>query len=84
MFLGTECPLAKLYGRRLAELQSRYESSGVAILGINSNSQDSMTELAAYARRQGLNFPMLKDVGNRVADAMGAKRTPEMYMTDLH
>ena len=82
VFLGTECPLAKLYGPRLAELQSEFGDAGLAIVGINSNTQDSMTELTAYAERHKLSFPLLKDVGNRVADALGAERTPEVFLLD--
>ena len=81
-FLGTECPLAKLYGPRLNEVESKYKSKGVALIGINSNSQDSLTELAAYAHRFDVNYPLLKDTGNKVADAMSAKRTPEVYVLD--
>src|SRR5262245_44588233 len=33
-FTGTECPLAKLYGPRLAELARDYEPKGVAFIGI--------------------------------------------------
>jgi peroxiredoxin len=81
-FLGTECPLAKLYGPRLQSLSDKYESSGVVFIGINSNSQDSITELAAYARKHDLSFPQLKDVGNQVADQFDAKRTPEVFLLD--
>lgn len=79
-FLGAECPLAKLYGPRLQHLADEYADQGVAVLGVSSNVQDSVTELAAYARRHGLKFPILKDVGNRVADAFGAERTPEVFL----
>ena len=81
-FLGTECPLAKLYGPRLATLHSEYRARGVAFVGINSNAQDANTEIAAYARRHGIEFPMLKDSGNRVADQMSAVRTPEVFVLD--
>ena len=81
-FLGTECPLAKLYGPRLTKLAGEYKPQGVGFLGINSNSQDSITELAAYARRQAIEFPLLKDLGNHVADQMGASRTPEVFVLD--
>jgi peroxiredoxin len=72
VFLGTECPLAKLYGPRLAELSKKYAEKGVAFVGINANSQDSITEIAAYARVHEVDFPILKDVGNKVADAFAA------------
>src|SRR5271170_7571677 len=49
-FLGTECPLAKLYGPQLAELAGKYGPKGIAFIGIDSNSQDSLSEIAAYAR----------------------------------
>ncbi len=81
-FLGTECPLAKLYGPRLAALAAEYEPRGVAFLGINSNSQDSITEIAAYARRHDVGFPLLKDPGARVAEQFGAERTPEVFVLD--
>src|SRR5688572_32381643 len=45
VFLGTECPLAKLYGRRLAELDKTYADRGVQIIGVNSNQQDTLQEL---------------------------------------
>ncbi|WP_419581159.1 redoxin domain-containing protein [Stieleria magnilauensis] len=82
VFLGTECPLAKLYGPRLTDIQRRYADRGVQVIGINSNTQDSMTELAAYVHRHAIGFPMLKDPGNVVADALGATRTPEVFLID--
>lgn len=81
-FLGTECPLAKLYAPRLVELADEFESRGVTFVGINSNVQDSVTEMASYARRAGIEFPILKDVGNVVADQFGAIRTPEIFVLD--
>jgi peroxiredoxin len=81
-FLGTECPLVKLYSQRLNELADAYASKGVVLVGINSNRQDSITELEAFARRNEFEFPLLKDVGNQVADQFGAKRTPEMFVLD--
>ena len=82
VFLGTECPLAKLYGPRLAELHAKYSSRGVAFIGVNPNQQDSLTEIAAHARRHGLKFPVLKDTGNRLADQLSVTRTPEVVVWD--
>lgn len=82
VFLGCECPLAKQYAPRLRQLAAEYGEKGVAFIGINSNSQDTPTELAAYARTHELDFPLLKDPGNRVADQLGAQRTPEAFVLD--
>lgn len=81
-FLGTECPLVKLYGPRLQEMAQELKERGVGFVGINANSQDSITEIATYARRHNIGFPILKDLGNQVADQMGAVRTPEVFVLD--
>ncbi len=83
-FLGIECPLAKQYSVRLQELSQEYAGKGVTFLGVDANSQDSPTEIAAFVRRQGLEFPMLIDVGAKLADQLGATRTPEVVVLDQH
>src|SRR5262245_22066711 len=42
VFLGTECPLSKLYGKRLGEIDRELAGRGVQIVGINSNQQDTL------------------------------------------
>ena len=79
-FVGTECPLAKLYAPRLQEMSNSLSPKGVVFLGINSTRQDSITELSAHARKHGITFPVLKDLGNAVADQFGATRTPELFV----
>ncbi|MCA9213246.1 MAG: redoxin domain-containing protein [Planctomycetales bacterium] len=81
-FLGTECPLVKLYGPRLNELQNEFADRGVAIFGINANTQDSVTDIDGYMARHGISFPILKDTANRIADQLGAERTPEVFLLD--
>jgi peroxiredoxin len=81
-FVGVECPLVAHYAPRLAELAARYAPSGVAFVAIDSNQQDSLAEIAAFARRHKLELPLLKDPGNQMADALGAKRTPEVFLLD--
>lgn len=81
-FLGVDCPLAKLYAPRLQSLADRYRERGVAFVAIDANAQDRLPEIAAYARRYGLTFPVLKDGDQRVADQFGATRTPEVFVLD--
>ena len=49
VFLGTECPLAKLYGHRLAELAAEFEPKAVQFIGIDSNRQDSRPPAGRFA-----------------------------------
>jgi thiol-disulfide isomerase/thioredoxin len=81
-FLGTECPVAKLYGPRLAELARRYEPQQVAFVAIDANQQDTLAEMAQYARVAKIDFPFLKDPANAVADQFVAERTPEVFVLD--
>ena len=60
----------------------QFAEKGVALIGIDSNRQDAVTEMDAFARLNGLTFPILKDVGNKVADQFGATRTPEAFLLD--
>jgi peroxiredoxin len=81
-FVGCECPLARLYATRLQELQKQFPDDSVVWLLINSNQQDSLTELKGFAKSNGLTLPLLKDPGNKVADLFGASRTPEVFLLD--
>jgi len=81
-FLGTECPLAKLYAPRLADLAKQLPKDKVAFVAIDSNQQDSIEEIKAFAERNKIEFPVLKDVKNLVADHFGAIRTPEIFVLD--
>ena len=81
-FLGVECPLARLYAPRLQELSDEYAAKGVAFVAIDSNQQDSLTDLSAFAQQYGVKFPLLKDRDQAVADQFGAARTPEVFVLD--
>ena len=81
-FLGVECPLARLYAPRLQELSDEYAAKGVAFVAIDSNQQDSLTDLVAFAQQYGVKFPLLKDRDQSVADQFGAARTPEVFVLD--
>ncbi|HEV8069794.1 MAG TPA: redoxin domain-containing protein [Planctomycetaceae bacterium] len=81
-FVGTECPLAKLYAPRLAQLAASYAGKSVAFVAIDSNVQDSLAELLAYARNAKIDFPVLRDVKNEVAAQFGAVRNPQVFVLD--
>jgi peroxiredoxin len=82
VFLGVDCPLAKLYAPRLVEMDSAYRRRGVAFVAVDPNRHDSLSDLARYAREHRIPFPLLKDVGNVVADRFDARRSPEAFVLD--
>ena len=81
-FLGTECPLAKLYAHRLNELATRYAPKGVQFVGVNSNQQDTLREIGHYVALHKIEFPVLKDSAHELADRLGVDRTPIVFVLD--
>ncbi len=81
-FLGTECPIVKLYAKRLQQVSDSYPAEQLVVIGIDSNQQDSLAEMEHFARTHAIQFPLLKDPGNRIADLFRAERTPELFVLD--
>ncbi len=81
-FLGTECPLAKLYSARLETLAQQYRNHGLTVIGFCSNAQDSQQDVTDFVLQHALTFPVFKDTRHRVADQLKAVRTPEVFLLD--
>src|SRR5205823_6187646 len=82
VFLGTDCPVGNLYAPRLAELSRQYGDKGVVFLAVNSNAHESAEQAAEFAREHGIDFPVLKDTDNRVADQLLVERMCEAIVID--
>ena len=65
-----------------ARIDEQFDDARVAVVGIDSNRQDSIQEIASFAERNDIKFPILKDPGNKVADKFAAVRTPEVFVLD--
>lgn len=81
------CPWDKMresggYQRVLSPLAREYQDKGITFLAINSNKNESVSQLQAYHSEHSLPYPILKDPGNKVADAYGAKTTPHIFIRD--
>ena len=81
-FVGADCPLAQAYAPKLAELAKAYGPRGVAFFGVDSNELDGPVAIGKFASAHALPFPVLKDVGNELADRLSAERTPEVFVLD--
>lgn len=80
LFIATQCPISNDYNSRMAALYNEYKSKDVAFLGINSNKQEDVAEIRTHAKKNGLDFVILKDDGNVIADRFKASFTPEIYV----
>lgn len=82
MFISTECPVSNAYNSRMAALAKTWKDKGVTFLGINSNKAEDVSAIKTHAKSNGLDFTILKDAGNKVADQLSASFTPEVYVLD--
>ena len=82
VFIATKCPVSNAYNTRMAALGKEYAAKGVLLVGINSNKTEPAAEVKEHAEKHGFTFPVLKDEGNKIADAYGATRTPEVFVVD--
>ncbi len=82
MFIATRCPISNDYNERMAQLYADYREKDVAFIGINSNKQEDVEEIKNHAQENDLQFPILKDHNNIIADKLEASVTPEVYVLD--
>ena len=82
IFVATKCPVSNAYNQRMEALAQDYKAKGVSVIGINSNVTEPAAEVKSHAGEKHLTFTILKDDGNKIADRLGATRTPEVYVLD--
>ena len=82
VFLGTQCPIGNAYVPVLNDLQNRYGKQGVQVLAINSNLSDNAESVAKHVKEFEVDFPVLVDDRQVVADMFAARRTPEAFVLD--
>lgn len=82
IFIATQCPVSNGYNERMEKLAQDFKARGINVVGINANSTESAGDVKDHAAKNNLTFPILKDNGNKVADMLGATRTPEAYFLD--
>src|SRR6266496_4359886 len=84
IFVAVQCPVSNAYNERMERLAQDYKARGINVIGINSNSTEDASAVKAHATQNNLTFPILKDPGNKIADRLGATRTPEAYFLDAN
>ncbi len=84
IFIAVQCPVSNAYNERMEKLAQDYKARGVNVVGINANEPESAADIKAHAAAKHLTFPILKDSGSKIADMLGATRTPEAYYLDAN
>ena len=87
VFTCNQCPWAKMWEQRVAEIGSAAAAAGLGVVAINSNDpavnkEDGLAEMKKRASTLKLAFPYVVDATSDVARAFGATRTPEAFVFD--
>ena len=84
IFIAVQCPVSNAYNERMEKLAEDYKAKGITVIGINSNVSESADDVKNHAAQNNLKFTILKDAGNKIADRLGASKTPEAYLLDAN
>lgn len=81
------CPYVQAWEGRMMAIQRDYGDRGLRLVAVSSNDaqaypEDSFQEMRKRAERLGFNFDYLYDEDQAVARALGAERTPEVFLFD--
>lgn len=84
VFFMAGCRHLEVHDARLRQLSGRYRSRGIAFFAVDSEMHSSMDVDRAEVIRHGYPFPILRDVGGRVARALGAHHAGYAVVLDGH
>ncbi|HXA01727.1 MAG TPA: thioredoxin family protein [Cytophagaceae bacterium] len=81
VFTSNDCPYAKLYEKRLLEIQNEYNAKEIKFLFINPNNpQTSPADNKTVMKKKAYPFPYLIDSSQEVANIFEASKTPEVFV----
>ncbi len=85
MFSCNTCPYVINNQPRTKEIAAFAEENNIGIILVNSNEaqrndDDSFAAMKQYAKQQAYKWYYVVDNGSELADAFGAKRTPECFL----
>jgi peroxiredoxin len=85
VFTCNHCPFAKLYSKRLNNLNAKYSKLNVPLLAINSMDslvyeEETFDLMKQKAKKDKFNFPYLQDANQTIGKLFGAEHTPTAYV----
>jgi acetyl esterase/lipase/peroxiredoxin len=81
-FVGADCPISNLYLPGLVALEKKYRAKGVQFLAVYPNEREDFDQVAGHTHDRDIPFPVLKDFGQKLADALGVTRVPSVVVLD--
>ncbi len=81
-FTSTSCPITKKYAPSLARLEKEFAARGVVLLWLNPVATDAADDIRAVIADHRLAGRYVHDQAGRMALALGAKTTAEVFVLD--
>jgi peroxiredoxin len=79
---GVGCPIARIALPNYRAVRDEYADKNIGFTMFNSNIQDNLPRIAKEADEFGIDFPIMKDEGQRLAKALGVERTAEVFVVN--
>ena len=79
---GNGCPIARLAVPALKEVREEFGDRKVKFLMLNANVQDNLEAIRDEANEFKIDFPILIDGSQLVAESLGVRRTCEVFVID--
>jgi peroxiredoxin len=81
MFFSTRCPISNAFNFRRNTVYRDFRNR-VKFVVVDSNSNESLEEVRAYAKEVGFDFPVYMDVNNQASDGFGVLATTDTFVMD--
>jgi peroxiredoxin len=81
MFFSTRCPISNTFNFRRNTVYRDFRKR-VNFIVVDSNSNESLEEVRAYAKEVGFDFPVYLDVNNQASDGFGVLATTDTFVMD--
>ncbi len=78
IFLSAHCPCSASHEVKLKKLAKEYPD--VRFIGVHSNVDEDLKIGQSHFAEANLGFPVIRDEKSRIADALGATKTPHVYL----
>jgi len=84
--MSNNCKYSEAYWKRILKLNDQYEEDSLAVIAINANdetlaAEESVAHMASLLKKYNHeNFVYLKDSEQSTVKALGAEKTPEVFL----
>ena len=79
-FLSETCPICQSYTLTLKQLDTKYKSKHIRIVGVFPNYYSTQKSLAEFKKKYAIPFVLLLDKNGEIAKHFNASITPEVFV----